>query len=334
MVVNALGDMAQGYAMQTRNGALKNDIQRLTLELSSGRVADVRKAVGGDSAYLNDLERSLTKLDGYNLATREAGQFAEGIQNALSQITTLNSSLRDTLITSQSSALGENSENVLAQAKGTLDDMIAALNTTVGGRSLFAGNATEVAAVAPANDLLAALSGAVAGAGSVDDILVAAQAWFDDPAGYAATAYLGSDMSLSPMSLSQDETATFDLRADDPVLRNALKNVALMALADDPTLALTTAQKNELFQKSIPGVLDADDPVIDLAARTGFSESRIESAKVRNESERTSLEMARNDLLGADPFKTATELEQVQFQLQSLYAITSRMSQLSLVNFL
>ena len=326
--------MAQGYAMQTRNGALKNDIQRLTLELSSGRVADVRKAVGGNLTYLNDLERSLKKLDGYDLATREAGQFAEGIQTALSQVATLNSSLRDTLITSQGSALGEGSENVLAQAKGTLDDMIAALNTTVGGRSLFAGNATDLAAVAPTNDLLAALSVAVAGAGNVDDILVAAQAWFDDPAGYAATAYLGSNVSLSAMSLTKDETANFDLRADDPILRNALKNIAVMALADDPALALTTEQQNELFQKSLSGVLGTVDPIIDLAAKTGFSENRIESAIVRNGSERTSLEIARTDLLATDPFKTATELEQVQFQLQSLYAITSRMSQLSLVNFL
>lgn len=334
MKITSLGDLAQSYSMQSRNSSIKNDIQRLTLELSSGRVADVRAAVGGNSAYLNDLERSLTKLDGFDLATNEAGQFATSVQTALSRMGDLNASFRDTLLTSSSAALGENSDSLLKQAKVTLDDMISTLNTSTGGRSLFAGTAIDTAPIAPASDLLAALGAAVAGAGSVDDIIAAADAWFNDPAGFGAVGYLGAATSLEPFALGQDESARFDLRADDPVLKDMLKNFAIMALADDPALALTKAQQNELFQKSIPSVLAVETPIIDLQVTVGFAQSRIEALTVRNSAERTAMEMARNDLLGINPYETATELEQVQFQLQSLYAITSRMSQLSLVNYL
>ena len=60
----------------------------------------------------------------------------------------------------------------------------------------------------------------------------------------------------------------------------------------------------------------------------------MELISARNEAEETSLEFARNSLLAADPFETATELENVQFYLQSLYTVTARNSQLNLVNFL
>lgn len=334
MYIGSNGDLAQSYAMQSRNSALKQDIQRLTLELSSGQVADLRSAVGGNTAYVNDLERSLTKLDGFELATKEAGQFASGVQNALARIGDLNKSFGSTLLTSANSALSETSSSILTQAKGAFSDAINAMNTTVSGRALFSGISTDAQPIAPAEDILTALGVAMAGAGTVDDMLVAAESWFDDPAGFGSIGYLGSAISLAPVALSNEDNAQFALRGDDPVFRDTLRNFAVIALADDPSLGLTSAQKTELFQKTTDSVLGATTAVVDLQAKVGFSESQIEAISVRQSAERSSLEIARNDLLAIDPYQTATELEQVQFQLQSLYAITSRMSQLSLVNYL
>ena len=334
MQIGSLGDLAQSYAMQSRNTALKQDIQRLTQELSSGKIADVRKAVSGDTAYVNDLERSLTKLNGYDMATLEAGQFATGVQSALSRINDLNTDFRSVLLTTGNAAFGETGNNVLAQARETLTSVINTMNTSVSGRMVFSGTATDTQPIAQAEDLLTALGTAVAGAGNVDDILAAAQAWFDDPAGFDSVGYLGSKTSLAPVPLSDQESARFDLRGDDPALKEMLRNLAIITLADDPALGLTAAQQKEVFEKSTQGVSNASIGLINLQAKVGFSESQIEIVTTRNNSERSALEMARNTLLSIDPYQAATELEQVQFQLQSLYAITSRMSQLSLVNYL
>lgn len=334
MSIGSLGDLAQSYAMQSRTTALKIDIQRLTLELSSGQVADVRAAVGGNIAYVNDLERSLTKLDGYDLAAQEAGQFADGVQTVLTRVGDLTTSFRDTLLTAGSSALSETSSSILTQANETFESVVNAMNTSVGGRVLLGGTSTDTKPIGEVDDILAALSTAVAGAGTVDDILTAAQVWFDDPAGFGSVGYLGSDTSLAPMSLSNNDSVQFDLRGDDQVFRDTLRNLAVVAIAANPALALSDAQQSELFQKSTDSVVIANNAIIDVQAQIGFSESRIETIKVRHSAERSSLEIARNDLLSADPYQAATELEQVQFQLQSLYAITARMSQLSLVNYL
>lgn len=334
MQIGSLGDLAQSYSMQSRNAALKNDIQRLTLELASGKVSDVRKATDGNTAYVADIERSLTELNGYDLAAREASQFAAGIQNALSRVNDVSIDFRNTLLASSSSALGESSSSLITQARGSLDDVINAINTDVGGRSLFSGTSTDITALASSEIILSDLVTSMSGAGTVDDLLAAAKAWFDDPAGYGATGYLGSDTALAPISLSDGATAEFELRGDDPALRKVLQGLAIIAVADDPALGLTAGQKSELLQKSTPEILGASDRIIDLQAKVGFSEARIETNIVRQSAKRATLEMARSELLSINPYETATELEQVQFQLQSLYAITSRMSQLSLVNFL
>lgn len=334
MQIGSLGDLAQSYAMQSRNTVLKQDIQRLTTELASGQVADVRQAVAGNAAYINDLERSLTKLDGYDLATIEAGQFAGGMQNALTRIGDLNTTFRDTLLTTTSSGLGETSNNVYALAENTLDGVISAMNTNVSGRAVFAGTSTDVQPIAPKEDLLNALRTAVSGASGVDDILTAAQAWFDDPAGFANIGYLGSDTSLAAVSLADQESAQLDLKGDNSAFKDTLRYLATIALADDPALGLTEAQQSDLIQKSISSAVSSSDAIIDLQATVGVSEGYIEAVSVRNSTERSSLQIARSDLLSIDPYQAATELEQVQFQLESLFAITSRMSQLSLVNFL
>ncbi|MEP1767133.1 MAG: flagellin [Sulfitobacter sp.] len=334
MNISSLGDLARSFSMQSRTTEIKADIQRLTEELSTGQVADVRSATSGKTAYVIDLESSLKKLDGYDLAVSEAGQFAEGLQTVLTRIGDLTSSFRDTLITSNSSALDTASSTITRAANDTLEDVIGAMNTNYGGRTLLAGIASDTQPIVSSDDILTALTAEITGAGTVDDIILAAENWFNDPAGFVSIGYQGSDTSLSPIALSDSDNAVFDLRGDDPIFLDTLKNLALAAIASDTGLGLSDAEQSELFEKTTNKVIAAQDAVIDAQTLIGFTESRIETISVRQSAERTSLQIARNDILSSDPYVAATELEQVQFQLQSLYTITSRMSQLSLVNYL
>ena len=334
MKINSMGDGARSYVMQSQNTSLKQQLQRLTLEISTGQIADIRDIAAGNTEYLNDLERSLGKLDSYSLATLEAGQFAGGVQTALTHISAVNSSFQATLLTASNTGYGDTSAIIIQEAKTALGQVIGALNTSVGGRTIFSGTATGTSPVASSEELLAALRGAMAGAGSVDDMLAAAQAWFADPAGFSTLGYLGSDKSLAPVSLSDEEAAQFELRADNPALRDTLLNLTVAALTDDPALGLTRAQQGELFQKTAVNTLNSNAAIIDLQSMVGYSEHQIEALSVQQSTQRTTIELARSELLSIDPYQAATELEQVQFQLQSLYAITSRMSQLSLVNYL
>lgn len=166
------------------------------------------------------------------------------------------------------------------------------------------------------------------------DALARIEAWFADPAGFATLAYHGATTDLQPLTIGEGRSLSYELRADDPVIRNTLRDLATAVLATDPALGLSATDQAATLRNAGEALLVAQDGLIGLSAGLGVSQEQIELAMVRQQTERFALESARNSLISADPFETATELEAVQFQLESLYAITVRSSQLNLVNFL
>lgn len=330
----SMGDMAQTFMLQRRNGLLKQEISRLTEELSTGQVAEIRQVLDGNYSYLTDIERSLDTLQGFDIATAEATHFATGLQTSLSRLGDLAGDLSETLLLAGTTVVGTDHADTVRNTQNTFESMVGVLNSQISGRNLYSGAATDTAPLPTAEVFLDELRLAMAGATTANDMMTAAQAWFDDPLGYAAVVYQGSANDLAPLSLSDTETVTLDVRADDDEIRNLLRNVAVAALANDPAFGLPESERKELFFASATEMLGSQDQLVSLQARVGFTEARIEKIAARNAAELTSFEFARNNLLAVDPYQTATELENVQFQLQSLYSITVRMSQLSLVNFL
>ena len=227
-----------------------------------------------------------------------------------------------------------NASDLAAAAESALGSIVSGLNTSVAGRALFSGTATDRVPLEGVDPLLDALRTVIAAETTPDDMMIAAQAWFDDPAGYSATVYQGSDSALAPFALSDNDSVALDVRANDPAVRDMLFTASIAALADDPALGLTQEDQISLLSKAGIAMISANNNLISLQSRVGFAEAGIDRISTRNAAEQTSLEFAKGDLLGADPFETATRLEDVQFQLQSLYSVTVRMSQLSLVNFL
>lgn len=336
MIGSTLGDLSQSYSLRQRNLALKTDIARLTTELSTGQVADVRRVLDGNTGYLTDIERKMDILEGYSVATSEAALFSEAAQNALGRIQGIGTDLSGSLLLAGTSAIGTSGSDTVAEAKNALAAIMGTLNTDVAGRHMFSGTATDQPPLGDPDALLTGLRTALITAGAVTpaDLMATAELWFDDPAGFAATAYQGSDDPLAPFALSQTEDVALDLRATDPRLREVIKLTALAALADDPAFGLGIPGQSELFDLAGQQMLNAQDDLTGLRAAIGFSEQRIEQISSRNAAEVSGLEFARTRLLEIDPFEAATKLEDVQFQLQSLYSVTVRNAQLSLVNFL
>lgn len=334
MTVNALGDLGQGYSLRNRNAALKQDIQRLSLELSTGTVSDVRGQVAGNYSFLTDVDRKIDVMSSFRIATSEATHFTDQVQTALEKFSTLSGELSGTLISVGSNVSGLVTGEITREARNVLDDMVNTLNGSAAGRALFSGNATDVPALIDSDAILANLKAAISGSATPADMIADAQTWFDDPAGFTATSYQGSASPMSPFALSATDQLSLDVTAADPEFVQSLKSAALAALADDPAFALSSQDQQELFLQLGQDAVTGQNDVVGLQARVGFAQSRIDTITSRNAAEVSSLNIARNTLLEADPYKTATELEEVQFQLQSLYSVTVRMSQLSLVNYL
>ncbi len=333
MGLTSLGDMAQSFLLRRQTVAVKSDLQRLSLELTTGRVADTAAHVSGDLVPISGIDASLARLNGYRAVTAEAGLFANAMQTALGVIDDVSSDLSRGLLAASGSASQALVTAAGSEARTRLETAMQALNTRVGDRSLFAGVATNGPATVAAETMMLALDNAITGATTAADIELAVTNWFAAPTGFATLAYTGG-AALARVGIAPGEEAALDITATDPAIRATLKGLAMAALLDRGALIASQTERQDLAQRAGLSLLESQTDRTYLAARLGSAQAQIDAAAVRNAAESTSLQIARADLTAADPFETASKLQETQLQLEKIYAITARITRLSLMDYL
>lgn len=329
----SLGDMARSFMLRRHTVDLKQNLQRLTDEVATGRVSDTAARVSGDLVPISGIDASLARLKGYSAVTSEAGLFAGAMQTALSTIDGLASSLSNSLISTSTGGSDALIDAAGKDADQKLQTALSVLNTRFGDRTLFAGTQTTAAATVNSDTLLAALAAAVTGAVSAQDVETAVTHWFEDPAGYDALAYQGGE-PLSALAIAPGEDAKIDVTAKDPALRDTIKGLAMAALLNHGVLAGESTGRQDLARRAGLTLLENKSDRTNVAARLGLVESQIDTATTRNSNEISALQIARNGITEADPYETASRLDETEAQLEKIYALTARLSRLSLLDYL
>ncbi|UWQ74674.1 flagellin [Leisingera sp. M658] len=334
MILNSYGDMAQHLFLRSRNAELQQKITTLSEEFATGKSSNLTERLGGDYTYLADLESTLNRLDSYTVTNREVQLFATTTQSSLDKFQSQVQAMRNDILTLSSAIDVDNAEQFGSQAKQRISSAINLLNASVGGRAVFAGTATDTTPLNDTGTLMSSILTEVSGLTTSNDIIQAVKDWFDDPAGFDTVMYSGSTTSLQPVTVGEGEQVTLGIRADDDNLKHALQSYVITALADEPSLGLTDDVKVDIVRQASSELTDSVDKLIQLQADVGFIEGQLEAVNTRNEASKTSLSIVKNNLVSADPYETYTRLEEAQTQLEGLYTITSRSSQLSLLNYL
>lgn len=335
MSLQTIGDLAQSFGLQRQSTALKQQLDRLTQELSTGRAADLGARLSGNLLRFSQIEHDLVSLDSHLTAAREARVDAAMMQAALDQVQTQSARLAGNAITVGSVAGGAQVETLASEARGALGAILGALNSDVAGRALFAGTLTDRTPLASAETLLSELRTVTLGANSPVDVRAALDAYFDTPGGgFETTIYRGGTEDLSPSVLGDGETVALTIRGDDPALRDQLKQVALAALSDSPGLALTEAQRRDLVRGAGEALLTGQQGLTALRADLGQTEARLEQSTSRIAAEISTLQTDRNTIVSIDAFEAAAKLQEIQIRLETLYTLTARSARLSLANVL
>lgn len=334
MNITSFGDMAHSVFLRSRTAELKESLATLTQELSTGQASDLTKKLGGDFTYLLDIDRSLSRLESFEVATTESSFFASSAQNLIAGIDDNAGSLSNDILATTGSINANNTNLLSGQSRLYLEESIQSLNGQVAGRSLFAGTATSSVPLADVDTLMSTLVTEVLGLTTAADIIQEVKDWFADPTGFDTVMYQGSTTSMSSVNIGPNEKVNIALRADDENFKQAMQSFAIGALATESGLTLSVEIMSDLMSGAGNELLDTRNRMISVQANLGFTEARIEEAAVRNAAATTSLSLTRNELTQADPFETATRLEETQFQLEALYTVTARSSQLSLLKFM
>jgi len=333
--LSSLGDLATLFRLQRQTAGIKTEVQNRALELSSGRKSDLAAAVRGDWRSLASVEHRLGLAATERLTIAEARGFAQASQTALATVQGAADSALAAVLAVPAAPTLNAAERAGSVARHAFAAAVGALNQDSAGRSVFAGDATDGPALAPAEDMLAQLETAIAGLTTAAEVTAAVEAWFTAPGGgFETSGYLGSDSGLAPFQLGSGNSEEIGTRADDPRLREMLTGLALGALLGSPAFAGPVSEREVLAHTAGERLLEGQGAVTGLQAAIGDSEAAIEAAMARNGTETTALERSRADLVNADPFEAATRLEAARSQLETLFAMTARISRLSLTDYL
>lgn len=330
----ALGDMARGFRTRRSIAATKADLERLTQELSTGRKTNIAAPQTGDFRPIAGVEHRLSQLAADRTVNTEAKVFWEASQIALGRVQAAADEAVPNLLQAKQVENAPLLENLGIEMRGRLSSAISALNTQFGGRSIFAGAATDLPALSDADTLMADVEAAVAGSTSIAEIEAALDTFFGPGGAFETTHYLGSTTSIAPIDVGGGIEVGFSARADGPETRSLLKGFAMGALVGQDMFGFDARRDGLLAARAAELTINAQTQMTGLRATIGGGQQRIEEASAAIATETVSFRLSQEDLAGVDPYQVAIELSSTEARLEAIYTVTARLAGLSLTSWL
>lgn len=335
MNTTPIGDLSQILQSQARTAQAQADLNRLTGELSSGRKSDLGGSLRGNFSELSSIERGLKVTETYRLAAESAGSYFSAMQDLLQSMEDISGRASVDILATATRGQRTEIMTTLRSSEEALSASVSALNQRILGRSAFAGTATDQPALISADQILAELETALVGVPDSVSMIQIVDDWFMLPGGgYETGAYLGSDGAAPSYAIAEDEKVSSNITALDPGIRKQLSGLVLSALVAREIGPSDDASVSTLAEAAASRTIEGNEKIIELRSNIGIVEARIEQTITRYQASETALSIRRSDLVNADPFKTATELQAVESRLETLFLVTARLSRLSLAEYL
>jgi len=339
---------AISQALRYQTLRLQSDLVKAQTEANTGTYADVGLELGsraGQSvSFTRDIDRLQTIADANSIATARLS----ASQAALGQVGAAAQSFLSTLTAAVAGDAG--TTVTLAEATSTLRSLHDVMNTSLNGEYIFSGVNTDIKPLDdfadPTSTARTAFDNAFEahfGFASNDPQAAAIDAdainaFIDGPAtdlflgsGWQGTMSGASDQTISTR-ISTSETAQTSVSANNEGVRKlAMASALVTGLFDG---AISQSARNAIVQRAIGIVGEATADLTGIQAETGITQQRITNANERIATQVTLFKTSLQDLQGVDPYEAATRVNTLLTQIETSYALTARLQQLSLLNYL
>ncbi|MEP0233450.1 flagellar hook-associated family protein [Roseibium sp.] len=325
-----------------------NTVNTLQIELSSGRKADVGLDLGsrtGEAVTLRSEFYYLHSIIDTNALTASRLDIS---QAALSDIRTNSEEFLASLVAVRDS---DGAASVTqAEAEGGMQLLISRLNTQLNGSYLFAGLNTDEVPVADYTDVassnkvaadaaflaefgFAQDDPAVAGitVAQMDTYLTGNFAnMFADPA-WGTNWSTASDLEVESR-ISTSEVLSTSVSANEDAFRELAQVYTMMS--DLGNVNLDSEVFKTVVDKAISMLGSAIASVTSLQGEIGVAQERVSQASGRLSIQTDILNERVNALENVDLEETSVRLNTAITQLETTYAISARIQQLSIINYL
>ena len=350
MKTSFVSTLAMQNSMRLTIGRGQNEIQKLNTEIVTGRYADIGLALGAKTANSVSLNRDVAQLMGIKDSNALVTQRLSASQAALGSMSNAAQQMLEAFI----AVNGSDDANRLLIARRDIESALEAFtiagNTSSNGEYLFAGINTNTQ---PLNDYLAAGSAPKA----------AFDATFLGHFGFTQTDPQAANITVAQMdnfltnvlepaftgaAWTTDWSSASDTNVSSRILKNevidsstnanvagmrtfALAAVIGIELLDSPISAEVRASVNKT---AISYAGSAVTGIDNERSMLGVSENRVTKANESLESQLRIIKLHLGDVEGVDPYEASTRMKSLLAQVEASYSLTSRIQQMSLMNYL
>jgi flagellar hook-associated protein 3 FlgL len=316
-------------------------------ERDTGKVFDSGIVLGARTAQTVTFTRDIERLNGI---VDSNGLISARLKATQESLTNIGSAAQEFLSVLTASSSGDAPQSVTRDSGRTaLSALTSILNTPINGEYIFAGINTDVRPIdgfeagSPAKTAFDAAFQTHFGFAQTDPlaagITVAEMEAFMtntlEPqflgAGWQANWSSATDQAIVSR-IALNETSDTSVSGNNEAVRQLA--MAAAAIGDLFDGNLSAAARDALVDRMVGVVGESLASLAQLQSETGVIEQRIAAASERVKMQANLFENSLLETEGVDPYEAANRVSELLSQIETSYAITARIQQLSLLRFL
>lgn len=342
MKTSTISSLSISNAMQLTVQNAQKEMVQLQQEAVSGTYYDVGVSLGVNTSQSLNFSRESDRLKALIDANALAEQRMDTSQLAMTQMSKSAQNVLNTFVSVTSSSDSTSNTVAANTAKAELEAFVGYANTTVNGEFVFSGINTDAQPLASTfvDDVTADFNTQLStylsanSIASVSDMSATDMQTFLN--GYTSTFDWSSWTNASDTEMSSRISTTETVKTSTSLNDDGFKNFVMAAVIgsqlgasslDNATRAAVTSTVTSLAGAGVSGVDSS-------RSQLGLSQSRVENANTSMDAQKTIIDTQLTNLIGIDKYAASTRLTTLLTQVETSYKITSRIQNLSLVNYL
>lgn len=301
-MVNRVSTQSHTNSMLSDNMRLQVKYADINNQISSGLKSETYKNIALDTQHLLALESTQKKLDAYNANANTSMADINIMFASLGQL----SDLATSMLSSVTAALGGGqvpASVVASQADNALNESAGIMNLRMAGRYLFSGSDSDTVPV------------------DLTD-----PAWTAQSAPSTAnSSYYQGNTDVVSTQVSETMRVNYGVTADNPAVEKIFR--AYNLLKNNPSSQADISEAFDLLQQGI-------DEVANVRGLLSAQANAVETQMDKNNQDKAYTLEVTSFIKETDMPTASVMLTEIQGQLESAYAASVRVLQLSLVNYL
>ena len=348
--MTAISSLSLSAPMRQSVQQLQTQLAQVQTEISSGAPADLGLTLGASTGSVLSLESETDQLDGYATSNNVASTRLGATNTALDSLLSTAQGVSADLVTATSA--GGSTSTLQASAQAALQSLSADLNTSAGGQYVFGGiNTTQPPSAdytsSPTSGAKSAVDAAFqsafgtsqTGAGAATISAADLTAFLNSSAftGIFSGNGAGTSQSASATALqtaiSPSQTISTSISAKSSAFNELSQGYAIINEFTSGSTLGSDAQAAAVSRATTlinAGIAD----LTNVQSGVGIAQAAISDANTQISAQSTLLKGSVSDMTSVNTYALSSQVTTLQNQLEASYSLTSRLQQLSLVNYL